>query len=130
MPVETLRTNRLASTSKMRAYLNRTMREAAAEMAKRRRDLGGQVRQARLDKKWKQKQLAAAVNVEPTTVSRWETGTTAPDLEMIDLIAKATDKPFSFFVVDDEPTTPVSDRYAEELAKIRELLEELLRRSA
>ncbi len=41
-------------------------------------ELGDTIQRARLARLWKQKELAAAVGVEPTTVSRWETGEQAP----------------------------------------------------
>jgi transcriptional regulator with XRE-family HTH domain len=56
------------------------------------------IRQARADRGWKQKHLAAEVSVEPITVSRWERGATTPDLQVLGLVAKATGKPLSYFV--------------------------------
>lgn len=47
---------------------------------------------------WLQKDLAHAVHVEPTTISRWERGATSPDIYMLERIAEATKKPLSFFV--------------------------------
>jgi transcriptional regulator with XRE-family HTH domain len=67
-------------------------------MAQQRTELGRRIAEARKAKRWKQKELAAAVHVEPTTVSRWETGRHAPDLDVLDEIARATDRPLSFFV--------------------------------
>jgi transcriptional regulator with XRE-family HTH domain len=56
------------------------------------------IRQARADRGWKQKHLAAEVSVEPITVSRWERGATTPDLQVLGLVATATGKPLSYFV--------------------------------
>jgi transcriptional regulator with XRE-family HTH domain len=67
-------------------------------MARDQRALGERIKEARTLKRWKQKQLAAAVSVEPITVSRWETGRHAPDLDMIDLIAEALGQPVSYFL--------------------------------
>jgi transcriptional regulator with XRE-family HTH domain len=61
-------------------------------------DLGERIRAARAAKGWKQKHLAAQVDVEPITVSRWERGATTPDLDVINLVAEATGKPVSYFV--------------------------------
>ena len=63
--------------------------------------VGNRIRAARAEKGWKQKHLAAAVSVEPITVSRWERGATTPDLQVLGLVAEATSKPLSYFVGDD-----------------------------
>ena len=67
--------------------------------------MGERIRQARADRGWKQKNLAAEVSVEPITVSRWERGATTPDLQVLGRVAEATGKPLSYFVGDDG-TTP------------------------
>jgi transcriptional regulator with XRE-family HTH domain len=61
------------------------------------------IRQARADRGWKQKHLAAEVRVEPITVSRWERGATTPDFNALGLIAEATGKPLSYFLGEEEP---------------------------
>jgi transcriptional regulator with XRE-family HTH domain len=61
-------------------------------------DLGARIRAARAAKGWKQKHLAAEVNVEPITVSRWERGATTPDLEVLNRLARATGRPVTYFV--------------------------------
>lgn len=63
--------------------------------------VGERIRQARADRGWKQKHLAAEVSVEPITVSRWERGATTPDLQVLGRVAEATGKPLSYFVGDD-----------------------------
>ena len=50
-------------------------------VANEKAQLGERIRAARADKGWKQKHLAAQVDVEPITVSRWERGATTPDLD-------------------------------------------------
>jgi transcriptional regulator with XRE-family HTH domain len=67
-------------------------------MAGEKPELGEKIRAARASKGWKQKHLAAQVDVEPITVSRWERGATRPDLDVIHMVAEATGKPVSFFV--------------------------------
>ncbi|HEY6835048.1 MAG TPA: helix-turn-helix transcriptional regulator [Gaiellaceae bacterium] len=74
-------------------------------MSAEKQRLGERIRAARTAKGWKQKHLAAEVAVEPITVSRWERGATSPDLEVIHLVADATDKPVSFFVGEGQPET-------------------------
>jgi transcriptional regulator with XRE-family HTH domain len=69
-------------------------------------ELGERIRNARHAKGWKQKHLAAEVEVEPITVSRWERGATTPDLNVLGLIADATEKPLSYFVGAEAPTQP------------------------
>lgn len=85
---------RLAS---VRTLPGRYLREAAEVMAER-KELGERIAKARRAKRWKQKHLAAAVNVEPTTVSRWETGVHTPDFDMLDRLAKELEQPISYFV--------------------------------
>ncbi|HUK94660.1 MAG TPA: helix-turn-helix transcriptional regulator [Gaiellaceae bacterium] len=71
-------------------------------MSDEKQRLGERIRAARTAKGWKQKHLAARVDVEPITVSRWERGATSPDLHVINLVADATGKPLSYFVGGDE----------------------------
>ena len=73
-------------------------------MKHKKRDLGERIKTARAERGWKQKHLAAEVNVEPITVSRWERGATTPDLDVLGLVAEATGKPLAFFV-DDTPSS-------------------------
>ena len=70
----------------------------AEVMSDDRTDLGERIRSARASKGWKQKHLAAELQVEPITVSRWERGATTPDLDVLNRVARATGKPVSFFV--------------------------------
>ncbi|HEX3268011.1 MAG TPA: helix-turn-helix transcriptional regulator [Gaiellaceae bacterium] len=67
-------------------------------MANEKAQLGERIRSARASKGWKQKHLAAQVEVEPITVSRWERGATTPDLDVLGRVAQATGKPVSYFV--------------------------------
>jgi transcriptional regulator with XRE-family HTH domain len=67
-------------------------------MARDKAELGEKIRAARAARGWKQKHLAAQVDVEPITVSRWERGATTPDLDVINQVAEATGKPVSYFV--------------------------------
>lgn len=93
-------------------------------MTERRRVLGRRIAEARQSMRWKQKQLAAAVHVEPMTVSRWERGQHAPDIDMLETIAQATEKPLSFFIDADAPSaSPIPD---DQLARIEAQLEEVL----
>jgi transcriptional regulator with XRE-family HTH domain len=64
-------------------------------------ELGGRIREARASKGWKQRELASEVEVEPITVSRWERGATTPDLDVLRLVAEATEKPISYFVAGE-----------------------------
>ena len=96
--------------------------------------LGNRIREARASKGWKQRELASQVEVEPITVSRWERGATTPDLDVLRLVADATEKPLSYFVAgDDEPPGGGSVRSLEQAAaklseqadRIERLLEKL-----
>jgi len=101
-------------------------------MAEQRARLGQRIAAARIAKNWKQKQLAAAVHVEPMTVSRWERGQHAPDIDTLEAIALATDQPLSFFV-DRPDATGEADQVAllrGELGELHAMVAELLQRSA
>lgn len=111
-----------------RRLLQRYIEEAALAANERARQLGLRIREARIDKRWKQKQLAAAVHVEPMTVSRWERGANTPDLDTLDLIARATGKPLSFFVAETAAETePDLSDLREEVVELRERVDALLR---
>jgi transcriptional regulator with XRE-family HTH domain len=70
--------------------------------------IAARIKSARVEKGWKQKHLAAAVRVEPVTVSRWERGATTPDFDALALIAEATGKPVSYLLAEEtaEPREP------------------------
>jgi len=68
-------------------------------------ELGDRIKNARTEKGWKQKHLAAELEVEPITVSRWERGATTPDLSVLRQVAEATEKPLGFFVGSAEPAS-------------------------
>jgi transcriptional regulator with XRE-family HTH domain len=74
----------------------------AGVVASEKEQLGDRIRSARAAKGWKQKHLAAQLEVEPITVSRWERGATTPDLDVLGRVAEATGRPVSFFVAGDE----------------------------
>lgn len=101
-----------------RRLLEGYLEEAARAVAKRQLALGARIRDAREEKRWKQKHLAAAVHVEPTTVSRWENGHTAPDLDMLESIAEALGKPMGSFV--EEAKKPPEDGLDDRLASLEE----------
>jgi transcriptional regulator with XRE-family HTH domain len=98
------------------------------------RQLGERIKAARAGKGWKQKHLAAEVDVEPITISRWERGATTPDLDVLRVVAEATGRPLSFFV-EEAPVaeTPVElpqrvDRLEQSLARVEQKLDSLLER--
>ncbi len=108
----------------VRHLLDSYLGEAAGTVADR-KELGRRIAKARRDKHWKQKHLAAAVSVEPATVSRWETGVHSPDLDMLDRLAVELDRPLSYFV--DVPEVQPDDRPATraDIAELRGLVEAL-----
>ena len=77
----------------------------AGKMANEKAQLGERIRSARASKGWKQKHLAAQVEVEPITVSRWERGATTPDLDVLGRVARATGKPVGYFVGGAAPAS-------------------------
>ena len=100
------------------------------------KELGERIKAARAGKGWKQKHLAAEVDVEPITISRWERGATTPDLDVLRLVAEATGRPLSFFVEEGgAPETPpppdLADRVGrleQSLGRVEEKLDALLDR--
>ena len=94
--------------------------------------LGDRIREARAAKGWKQKHLAAEVEVEPITVSRWERGATTPDLDVLRLVAEATGQPLTYFVAADDETPAALDARVEQLesslARVEQKLDALLAR--
>ena len=98
------------------------------------RVLGDRIREARTAKGWKQKNLAAEVEVEPITVSRWERGATTPDLDVLRLVAEATGKPLAYFVADREDRPDDVERRVarleQSLARVEQKLDRLLERLA
>jgi transcriptional regulator with XRE-family HTH domain len=90
----------------------------AEVMAEEKTQLGDKIRAARAAKGWKQKHLAAQVDVEPITVSRWERGATTPDLDVLNQVAEATGKPVSYFVGGaDEPAAAPSSAGLDDAAR-------------
>lgn len=110
-----------------RKLLERYIQEAGEAVAKQNEALGKRIKQARDGKRWKQKELAAAVNVEPVTVSRWERGVNMPDLGKLERIAEATGRPLTFFVQEPAATPSEIDGLRDELRQQRALTEALLR---
>ena len=100
----------------LRMMLDVSMRAAA---------IGAAIARARKEKGWKQRELASQIPgrdgpIETQTVSNWERGKHAPDLETLRIIAQALGKPVAFFL-EDEETTPsaASDLLAAATAQIR-----------
>ena len=94
--------------------------------------LGDRIREARASKGWKQRELASEVEVEPITVSRWERGATTPDLDVLRLVAEATEKPLSYFVAGGDDAAASDDavkrleRAAKKLSDQADRIERLL----
>jgi transcriptional regulator with XRE-family HTH domain len=95
-------------------------------------EVGERIREARASKGWKQKHLAAEVEVEPITVSRWERGATTPDLDVLRLVAEATGKPLGYFVGSGEaPRADLETRVdgiEQSLARLEQKFDLLLER--
>ena len=67
--------------------------------------LADRIRAGRMSRKMTQAELAAAVNVAPSTVGMWEQGRRIPDIENIEALADVYNVPVSYFV-DDEDIIP------------------------
>lgn len=64
--------------------------------------LGVRIRQARVEAKLSQTQLADRIGAHFTSVSDWERGKNAPSSRHLMSVARETDKPLAFFADDDE----------------------------
>lgn len=80
--------------------------------------IGGRIRAARRGAGLTQARLAAALGVEPITVSRWERGVTSPSLPRLRRIAELTETTVSDLVGVGGP----NDAHALELQALREEL--------
>lgn len=112
-----------------RRLLHTYMEEVAAKVASRRRVVGERIREARESKGWLQKELAARVHVEPQTVSNWERGVTAPDLDKLEIIARELGRDVAYFVTEPEAESARDDELhalREELAEVRGMVAQLL----
>ena len=92
--------------------------------------VGGQLRIARRSAGLTQKQLAAALGVEPITVSRWERGVTTPSLPRLRRIAEVTETTVSDLVRAPDAASAHAVELAalrEELAETRELVDRVAR---
>jgi transcriptional regulator with XRE-family HTH domain len=87
-------------------------------MASGDRQMGEKISAARRRKGWKQKDLARALEVEPTTVSRWERGTNGPSMQTIAHIANALDEPVAYFTAHLDGSAPLVASRAD-LATVR-----------
>lgn len=119
----------LTTTRKLRGHLDRSLREAAAALERRHIELGERIAAARKAKSWKQKELAQAVHVEPTTVSRWERGAHAPDMMTLGRIAEALDTTVrELMPAADQPEEIAELR--DEVRALRETVERLVRQQS
>lgn len=101
-----------ARLATVRTLPDRYLRELAEGMAEEQRQLGERIKDARLEKGWKQKDLARAAHVEPTTVSRWERGASAPDLNTLEVLADVLGKPVTYFVSNGRTPAAALDEKA------------------
>lgn len=73
--------------------------------------IGQRIRQARLDARLTQSELALRVGLaHPQSISNYERGVDEADTDRLRQIAEATKKPLAFFL--DEPPAPVVDTEA------------------
>lgn len=64
--------------------------------------LGGRIKEARLEKGIKQKELAKTLHMTQAAVSAWETGKRVPPYDIIKLIAKTLDCDINYLFEWDE----------------------------
>jgi transcriptional regulator with XRE-family HTH domain len=92
--------------------------------------VGDRLRIARRGSGLTQKQLAALLDVEPITVSRWERGVTSPSLPRLRRIAEVTETTVSDLVRAPDTSSAHAVELAalrEELAETRELVDRVAR---
>lgn len=88
--------------------------------------IGARIRAARRGAALTQAELAAALGVEPITVSRWERGVTSPSLPRLRRIAELTETTVGDLVQAPDPSAAQAMELAalrEELAETRALVE-------
>lgn len=98
-------------------------------MARNNKTLGERIKEARDARGWKQKDLAAKVNVEPMTVSRWERGVNQPDMDTLRVVAQVTQMPLAFFVEERQVIASTEERLSRletQLAAVTRLVETVL----
>lgn len=59
------------------------------------------LRQARAEAGFSQKEIGEAIGLSDKAVSTYETGSVEPSLENLNIIAKLTNKPISYFFEED-----------------------------
>lgn len=96
------------------------------QMALLNRELGDRIAKARLAKGWRQKELARALDKEPTAVSRWERAANDPSLETLVRIAELLGKPMSYFTAHlYEPAPQEGEAGPQELSQLTRQVEAL-----
>lgn len=78
--------------------------------------LGRKIRQARLDRGWRQADLAKLMGVSVSSVSAYESGRITAERSHLELIAKYTQRPLHYFT---------GQRVEEALARVKELQQSL-----
>lgn len=94
-----------------RILLHEVLESASEAARERKRALGARIRAARVARGWKQRELAAAIHVEPITVSRWERGQHSPELDLLGRVADALDQPPAYFLPEDPLLVPPSPEF-------------------
>lgn len=100
-----------------------------------REELGRRIKTARVGAKLSQRELADAIGLKNSSdVSRYERGTVEVPAHRIDLISEATGRTRSYFTRDPSEPEPTEETELAalrgELAEVREMVAELLGRSA
>ncbi len=91
------------------------------------KDIGKKIREARNELGISQKKLGEALIISEKAISSYESGRTAPSIQILQKIAKRTNKPITYFT--DELTKETSlifllENIENQLKEIRRLLEE------
>ena len=82
------------------------------------RQFGERVAEARRDRGWSQEQLAEAIEVEPATISRWETGGRALSLSTLTRISEILEVPLArLFDIEQDIPQPKHDAEATALLR-------------
>lgn len=79
------------------------------------------IKNARLKKGYTQSQLADLLNVSNKTISKWETGLSLPDVDMLSKIANVLETDVNI-LLDGQITTTDQSEIVKQLAKINEQL--------
>ena len=90
------------------------------------KDISAKIKQARIEMEWSQQELADATGFSNKTISAYEKGRLKANIAALQKIAKAVEKPVSFFTDETSPDYAIETKLKkieQELAEVKKLLQ-------